>query len=193
MAAGGVELTAPGLETGQWITLGLLVVLAFWMLGGYNRVVALRMAIVAAWAQVDGVLQARELAVTALLAAVAARLASEPVALDGVASAQAQLRAAAQATRPRPAAAEPIAALAAAETALAAPLARLVALVEHDDGLQADGSVTSQLQALRELAPRLQFARQLFNEAATAYNQAVHEFPTRWLAALFRFDSAGTL
>lgn len=181
-----------GLESGQWITLGLLVVLVFWMLGGYNRVVALRMTIIGAWSQVDGVLQARELAVAALLAAVDTTLASERAALDSVAAAQAQLRAAAQAVRPRPIAAERVTALAAAESALAATLARLVALVEQHDGLLADSAAAPHLQTLRELAPRLQFARQLFNEAGAAYNRAVHEFPTRWLAALFKFDSAGT-
>ena len=49
------------------------------------------------------------------------------------------------------------------------------------------------VKALREAEPRLGFARQLFNEAVQAYNDAVRLFPTRLLARLFGFGTAGRL
>ena len=40
---------------------------------------------------------------------------------------------------------------------------------------------------------RLGFARQLFNETAQPYNEAIAAFPTRLLVGLFRFGAAGRL
>ena len=41
--------------------------------------------------------------------------------------------------------------------------------------------------ALAEGIPRLVYARQVFNDAADAYNSAVEEFPTRLLTPVFGF------
>ena len=45
----------------------------------------------------------------------------------------------------------------------------------------------------REAQARLPFARQLFNQEAQAYNEAVALIPTCWLARAFRFRPAGLL
>ena len=42
-----------------WPWLALLAVLVLWMLGAYNRLVALRAAILAAWTQADAVYKTR--------------------------------------------------------------------------------------------------------------------------------------
>jgi len=44
-------------------------------------------------------------------------------------------------------------------------------------------------QQLAELAPRLVYARQVFNDAADAYNVAVEEFPTKLLVPVFGFKA----
>ncbi|MBN8494010.1 MAG: LemA family protein, partial [Burkholderiales bacterium] len=49
------------------------------------------------------------------------------------------------------------------------------------------------LGVLQESAQRIGFARQLFNDAVHAYNEAVRQFPTRLLTRLFGFGAAGTL
>ena len=46
-----------------WGWLLALAVIFFWMLGAYNRVMALRGALVAAWLQLDTVIQARQQAI----------------------------------------------------------------------------------------------------------------------------------
>ncbi|MBI3368331.1 MAG: LemA family protein [Burkholderiales bacterium] len=176
-----------------WPAFVLLAVLGFWMLGAHNRVVALRGVVVAAWAQLDGVLQARDQALAALLAAIDAPLAGERPALDLTRAAQAQVALAATTVRRRPAMREPVAALASAEGAFAGALVRLVALVEQRAGLRAEPAVANALQSLQRLAPRWQFARQAFNEAGEAYNAAITQFPTRLLVPVFRFDAAGRL
>lgn len=174
-----------------WI--GLLAVLGLWMLGAHNRITALRSAILSAWAQVDAVLQARAQALASLLAAAAVPLASEAAAVDAVATAQAQVQLAAEALRRSPVAHEAVADLGKADAVLAAVLVRLVALVEQQAALQADPQVTGPLRTLRELPPRLAFARQMFNEAGVAYNNATTQFPTRLLGSLMRFGQAGRL
>ena len=172
---------------------GLVAVLGLWMLGVHNRVMALRAALLAAWAQVDGSLQARADALAALLPAVARPLASEAAAVEAVAQAQAQVQAATEALRRSPVARDVVAELSKADAVLAAVLVRLLALVEQQPALLADAAVQSPMKALRELPPRLAFARQMFNDAGVAYNLATTQFPTRLLGSLFRFGEAGRL
>ena len=173
--------------------LGLLAVLGLWMLGVYNRITALRAAILVAWTQLELALTARTQALTALLAAVAEPLTSEAAAVEAVAVAQAQVLAATEALRRRPVAHDTVADLSKADAALAAVMVRLVALVEQQAVLRADPAVGAPLAALRDLPPRLVFARQLFNDAGNAYNIATQQFPTRLLGSLFRFGQAGRL
>ena len=75
-----------------WLIGGAALAL-FWMLGAHNRLVALRNAIMAAWAQVDEPLQRRSAAVGALAAGLREPLRDEQGALEAVMTAQAQLQA----------------------------------------------------------------------------------------------------
>jgi len=181
------------MSAGLLWTLALLALAFFWMLGAYNRVMALRSPIIAAWAQLETVLQARRQALASLLVAAEPRLAAERPALEAVIAAQAQLGAAADALRPRPADADAVGALARAEAGLTPVLARLASLIEQQADWREDAALAGSLQALKELVPRWQFARQVFNDASTAYNEAVTQLPTRLLSALFRFGRAGQL
>ena len=173
--------------------LGLLAVLGLWMLGVYNRITALRATILVAWAQVELALSARAQALSALLAAVAEPLTSETAAVDAVAAAQVQVLAATDALRRRPVAQDTVADLSKADAVLAAVMVRLVALVEQQAALRADPAVQAPLAELRDLTPRLVFARQMFNDTGRAYNAATQQFPTRLLGSLFGFGQAGRL
>ena len=77
-------------------------VLVFWMVGGYNRLVALRTGLGAAYAQVDELLKRRGAAVQALVAGLRGPLTSEGSALDALLAAQVQVASAAEALRSRP-------------------------------------------------------------------------------------------
>jgi len=181
------------LSSGLLVWLGLLAVLGLWMLGVYNRVITLRAAILVAWAQVELALGARAQALSALLIAVAEPLASETAAVEAVAAAQAQVLAATEALRRRPVALDTVADLSKADAVLAAVMVRLVALVEQQAALKADEAVMAPLAVLRDLPPRLVFARQMFNDAGSGYNAATRQFPTRLLGSLFGFGHAGRL
>ncbi len=167
--------------------------LVFWMLGAHNRLVALRNAIIAAWAQVDEPLQRRAAALLPLVDALRAHLPDEQGALDAVQAAQTQFQSAADALRTRPAMAPRAAALVSAEAALQATLSRLLALLEQRTDLAGADDLAPHVAALRDTGQRLAFARQLFNDAVRSYNEAAHQFPTRLLSSLFGFGPAGTL
>jgi LemA protein len=180
-------------STQQLLLIAAAALLVFWALGAHNRLVALRNAIIAAWAQVDEPLKRRAAALAALVAGLREHLPEESGALDAALAAQAQLQSAAAALGARPALAPRAAALATAESALAAALSRLLALLEQRRELAAADDLAPHLSALRDAGQRLVFARQLFNDAVSSYNDAAQQFPTRLLARLFGFGAAGTL
>jgi LemA protein len=180
-------------STQQLLLIAAAALGVFWMLGAYNRLVALRNGIIAAWAQVDEPLQRRAVALLPLVAALRAHLHDEHGTLDAVLAAQTELKSAADALRFRPAQAPRAAALAGAEATLQAALSRLLALVEQRSDLAAAEDLAAHLGALRDATQRLGFARQMFNDAVHGYNEAAHQFPTRLLSSLFGFGAAGTL
>lgn len=187
------QLLNGSMSRGQWLSLGVAAVLVFWMVGAYNRLVALRTALGDTFRQVDDLVQRRAAAATALADLAREEMAAEQNALDAWLAAQTTARKAADALRARPVMAPLAAALVAAEPPLAATSARVLALMEQHPALLADTTVAAHRATLREVEARLGFARQLYNEAAQAYNDAARQFPTRLLARLYGFGTAGRL
>jgi LemA protein len=180
------------MSTAQTVTLLVLVVLTFWMVGAYNRIVEMRNAIASAYAQVDAQLRRRHELLPALVNALRA-VVDEQGTFDAVLAASDQAHAAASVARSRPGAARAVASLALAEQVLAGRLGRVRVLLEqhtHGDDDEALAAVVAELATIEQ---QLAFARQLFNTAALSYNRAVHQFPTSMLAPLFRFTAAGQL
>jgi LemA protein len=177
----------------QWLLSAALVICIFWMVGAHNRVIALRAAIFEAWAQMDTLLEQRAQVIHALSDALWDLWPTGRGAVDALRSAQAQLQTAVQAVRTRPSRAPSAQSLATAEAALNATVARVLNQVESEPGLHAHETVATQMLALFSFGPRVLEARQRFNDASTAYNGAIKQFPTRLLAPVFRFEAAGTL
>jgi LemA protein len=181
------------MELQPWLILVVGAVLVFWLLGAHNRLVELRNAMLVAGQQLDLPLQQRAAAIAPLVECLRPHLPDESGTFDAVLAAQAQLPSASDALRPRPAQADRAAALGRAEATLNAALARLLALVEHRPELLADAAAAAHVATLRESASRLAFARQLYNDAVRAYNDAARQFPTNVAARLFGFGAAGAL
>ena len=173
--------------------LAAVAVLAFWMVGAYNRLVELRNQIGAAWQLVDEVLKKRGEAAIALVTALRGPLAAEQGALDALLTAQAQVRAAADALGGRPVMNSLAGALVQAEAAMSSAASRVLALLDQQAELRADATIAPNAAVLRDSASRLAFARQLFNDQALAYNAAARQFPTRLLTRLFGFGTAGRI
>jgi LemA protein len=181
------------LTQNQWLLLALVAMQVFWMVGAYNRLVSLRNAIAQAWAKVDEALRLRAQAADPLLAALREPMAAEQGALDATLAALAEVKRAATVMGARPVVAANAAAWLAAEASLAASASRLFALLDHSEALRLQDDVTAHTRSWRDADTRLAFARQLFNEAAEAYNAAIALFPTRLLVGMFRFGRAGRI
>jgi LemA protein len=78
----------PAMSVGQWTSLALAAVLVFWMVGAYNRLVAMRTAIGDAFRQVDELVQRRAAAAIALVNIARDEMPSEQTALDAWLAAQ---------------------------------------------------------------------------------------------------------
>ncbi len=177
----------------QWAVLAAAAVLVFWMVGAYNRLVALRNAIGAAWTQIDAALHHRGEAVEPLLAALRDPLTAEQGAMDAWLAAHRQAGAAAATLGARPVALAAAAAWVAAETALASAASRVFALLEQQVQVSQRSDVAGLVARWHEGQSRLGFARQLFDSAAADYNAAAVQLPTRWLLRVFGFGRAGLL
>jgi LemA protein len=173
--------------------LALVAVGVFWTLGAYNRLVALRNAIGQAWAKVEDALRQRGQAAWPLLALVQGPLAAEAGALRATDVALNEATRAAQQMGAGPVVAAHASEWVAAEASLAAHASRLFALVDQHADVRELADVLTHTGGWRDAGQRLGFARQNFNEAATAYNQACALFPTRLLVRLFGFGPAGLL
>lgn len=177
----------------QIALLAAAALLMFWMVGAYNRLVALRNGIGAAVAQLDDGLLRRAAATEPLVQALRAPLHAEQGALDALVTALLGAQAATASLRLRPATARAAQAFSHAEGSWTAAFSRVRALVEHSPELLADAGVAPQLHALADAQARVGFARQLFNDAAETYDDAVRLFPTSLLARLYGFEPAGRL
>lgn len=171
----------------------LAAVLAFWMVGAYNRLVILRNDIGQAWAKVDDALRQRGAAAEPLLADLRAPLESEQGSLDTWQAALAEAARAAAQMAARPVDTAHAAAWVAAEAALAGAASRVFALLEQHAELRLQEPVAGHATTWRDAGARLAFARQVFNEAAQAYNSALVLFPTRLLVGMFGFGAAGRI
>jgi LemA protein len=177
----------------QWAVLALAAVTVFWMVGAYNRLVALRNAIGAAWLQAEAALKHRATALAPLLSALQGPLAAEQGALDALGAAHAQAAQAAAALGARPVAVMLAAQWVKAEAALGAAASRVMALSEQQPEMPGAAEVAALLATWREGESQLAFARRLFDSAAQAYNDAARQRPTRWLLPFFGFGPAGLL
>jgi LemA protein len=182
-----------GWQIALWAAVG---VLPFWALGAYNRVVALRGALVAAWAEFGEVVRRREPLLTALMQRLREPLADQHTALDTVVGVLAQLRSSLTGARPTVRGSTDV--IAAYELDLHEAWLHVRHLIEqHPAAAPEQPPLTVQLDAsLGELqleAERMVAARLRFNDAAARYNAAIAQFPTSLLAPLFGFEPAGQL
>lgn len=175
------------------LSLLLACVLVFWVLGAYNRLVRLRRAVAQAWVQAEAPLTRRGQLLPELSAWVLQEMPQEQAALTALAQAQDAVAQAARSLQASPVSASAAASLVSSLARLDASLARLQALCEMHAGLREQTLVQAAMTEWRELEGRLVFGRQLYNDAVQVYNDAVAEFPTRWLVGWFRFQAAGRL
>ena len=170
------------------IGIGILAaVLLFWTVGGYNRLVLLRNAVVSSFVPVDEQFSLRHTLLQEQVEAVGSALSQAAQRLEALRAAILQTDMARAHAKAHPGAPGAIRSLRLADEILTEARARLPIPAIAGSGL-------SELQTrLAASDSALGFARNGFNEAVLDYNRAIRQVPTRALARLFGFAPAGTL
>lgn len=162
--------------TGFLLLIAIIVVVALFAIGSYNRLVSLKNQVANAWKQIDVQLKRRHDLIPNLINTVKGAMNFEKGTLEAVVAARNSAIAAATTGS--------VPATAAAETQLTGALGRLLAVVEAYPDLKATGNVAQLQEELTATENKIGFARQLYNDTATQYNTAQQTFPTMLFAGM---------
>jgi LemA protein len=170
-----------------WVVLAVGLVVFFWAVGAYNRLVRLKNAIANAFGQIDVQLKRRYDLIPNLVEVARRYLAHEAQTLEAVIAARNQARTAEQTAAGNPLNAGALGALAGAEQLLGGALGKLFAVVEDYPDLKADQNMRELSEELASTENRVGFARQAYNDQVLEFNDAAAQFPTLIVARLFGF------
>ena len=181
------------MTTNTIVLIAVLALLVFWAVGAYNRLVRLKNVIANSFGQIDVQLKRRYDLIPNLVEAAKKYLQHERETLEAVISARNQARAASDAVRSRPANAEAVNSLVAAEQVLGGTLGRLFAIAEAYPELKADQTIRELSEELTSTENKVAFSRQAYNDAVLDYNNAQGQFPALLIARLFSFMPSAML
>lgn len=151
-----------------WIILGIIALVVLWVIGTYNRLVALRQRCRQAFSDIDVQLKQRQDLVPNLVETVKGYAKHESATLENVVKAR---NAAVAATAQGPAAQS------AAENQLTAALRQLMVVVEAYPDLKANAGFQQLQSELSDIENKIAASRRFFNNAGTEYNTARESFP----------------
>lgn len=163
-----------------YIALAVLLAAVAWLAWTWNRLVALRAAIRAAWASIDALLKRRTDLIPNLVAVVRGYMDYEADTLTQVVHARTAAVAASEAP-------DDLQARERAEGLLANSVRHLFALVESYPELRADARILAFQQELVETEDDLAMARRYYNAVVRDYNILRETFPTLLVAGTFGF------
>jgi LemA protein len=159
-----------------WIIIGVIVVLVVFVLGAYNRLVALSQRVGQAFADIDVQLKQRHDLIPNLIETVKGYAAHERGTLDDVVKAR---NAAMSAHGPGQ--------VAAAENQLSGALGKLIALSEAYPDLKANANFQQLQTELSDIENKIAASRRFFNNAVQEYNTSIQQMPAALFAGAFGF------
>jgi LemA protein len=167
--------------------LGLAAIVAFWLMGVYNKLVNLSNQVKNAWSQIDVQLQRRYDLIPNLIETVKGYMNFEKGTLEAVISARNQGAAAREAVQKsgEPPSPEAMKQIIGAESALRGSLPQIFALAESYPQLRASENMKILQEELASTENRIAFARQAYNDQSMIYNTAQQEFPAVLIASTF--------
>jgi len=178
---------------GLIVLAGIAVVIALWAVGVYNGLVVARNRFENAFAQIDVQLKRRYDLIPNLVEAVKGYMSHERETLDAVIKARNSAMAAEQKVAAKPSDPNAMKELNQAESQLTGSLGRLFALSEAYPDLKANQNMLALQEELTSTENKIGFARQAFNDSATAYNNQREVFPAVLVANVFGFTEAALL
>ena len=169
------------------IVLVVLLLVFFWGMAVYNRIIVLKNEVKNAYGQIDVQLKRRYDLIPNLVETAKKYLSHERETLEAVITARSRAHSANQQLQHAPADGKAIKDLNHAEAMLQGSLGRLLALRESYPELKADRTIAELNEELTSTENRVGFARQAYNDAILAYNIAAEQFPDVLLAKLLGF------
>jgi LemA protein len=172
------------------LLLAAVAMLALFVVGIYNRLVALRNRFKNAFAQIDVQLKRRYDLIPNLVEVAKGYLKHEHSTLEDVIKARNIALAASQAAAANPADAAAIKSLGSAETGLAGALSRLMVVAEQYPDLKANQNMMQLTEEITSTENKVSFARQSYNDSVMTYNTTRETFPSVVFAGMFGFLAA---
>jgi LemA protein len=167
------------MSTTSLIVIGVIVLIVFYVILQYNRLVALRQAWRNAFADIDVQLKQRHDLIPNLVETVKGYAAHESGVFEKVTQARA---AAMQAQTPE--------ARGQAESVLSGALGRLFAVAENYPQLKANENFRDLQSQLSDIENKIAAARRFLNNSVAEYNGAIQQFPAVFFAGIFGFQPA---
>lgn len=168
------------------LIVGVIVLIAFWLISKYNGLVSKEENVDSKWAQVENVYQRRADLIPNLVATVKGYAEHEQQVLTDVIAARSQATSvnfnADNLTE------ENIQAFQAAQDQLSGALSRLLVTVEKYPDLKANQNFMELQAQLEGTENRITVERKNFNDAVKDFNSSVRRFPTNIIANMFGFE-----
>lgn len=159
-----------------WSITAFFVLLIFWGIRIFNRLITSKNDLANAWSQIDVQLKRRYDLIPGLVSAVQGFMAHEKDLLEKVVLARTRAMAAGR-IRDR----------ASAEEGLSENLGRLFMVIESYPVIKSNENVMHLQEELVSAENRIAFARQLYNDLAANYRTLLEVFPDTIVASLFSF------
>lgn len=176
-----------------WIVFAVIILIAFFFISIYNRLVSGRNAYKNAFAQIDVQLTRRHDLIPNLVETAKGYMKHERETLEAVISARNAAVTGLKAAAANPGDPNAVQQLAGAENALSGALGRLFALAEAYPDLKANQNMMQLSEELTSTENKVAFARQAFNDAVMGYNNTREVFPNSIVANSFGFAAAELL
>jgi LemA protein len=175
---------------GILIAVVVVGLVALWVGGTYNRLVALRNRYKAGFSQIDVQLKRRYDLIPNLVETAKGYMAHERETLESVIQARNAAATASRAASANPGDPTAMAGLAAAESQLTGVLGRLFAVAEAYPDLKANQNMLALQGELRATENQIAASRQTYNDTVMAYNTNRETFPNSLVANAFNFAEA---
>ena len=175
---------------GGWIFLAVVIAIAFFGIGIYNRLVQFRNRFKNSYAQIDVQLKRRYDLIPNLVEAAKGYISHERGTLEAVIAARGAAMGAAQKAAAAPGDPSAMQGLAQAEGALGGALGRLMAVFEAYPDLKANQNVMQVQEELTSTENKSAFERQAYNDTVMEYNTKRESFPDTIFAGMFAFKEA---
>ena len=173
------------------VAIGVVILLViFWVIATYNKLVTLRNRFKNAFAQISVQLKRRHDLIPNLVETAKAYMAHERETLEAVTKARNIATQAGSAAEGKPGDPGLMKALAGAESQLGSALGRLMLVAEAYPDLKANQNMLSLQEELSSTENKVSFSRQAYNDSVMAYNVQREVFPSSVIAGSFGFDQA---